>query len=146
MTMKKITEKLPRPADELAELATHYDTHDTAEEMDRGEWVDPRPMRTTSLRLPGEVVDALKELAQARGVRYTALVREMLEQALREAARPDGEELSEINARLARIEQAVADQERRQKRAMRSVASTRHTSRVHRRLTSKGARTRRESR
>jgi predicted DNA-binding protein len=144
MTMKKITEKLPRPADELAELAAHYDTQDTAEEMDRGEWVDPRPMRTTSLRLPAEVVEALKTLAQARGVRYTALVREMLEQALREAAAPDSHELDEIKDRLARIEQALASQERRQKRAMRSVASTRHTGRVHRQPAGKGKR--RESR
>jgi len=142
MTMKKITERLPRPAEELAELATHYDTQDTAEDMDRGEWIDPRPMRTTSLRLPAEVVDALKELAQARGLRYTALVREMLEQGLREAVKPDNEDLSEINARLARIERAVAGPTR----AMRSVASARNTGRVHRQLSSKSVRTRSTSR
>jgi predicted DNA-binding protein len=72
-------EKLPRPAKELAELAEHYGDNDTSVEMEAGEWVDPRPMATTSLRLPGAVVTALKEEAQSKGVRYTALVREVLE-------------------------------------------------------------------
>jgi predicted transcriptional regulator len=113
MLTKKTAEKLPCPA----------------EEMDGGEWADPRPMRTTSLRLPGEVVTALKELAQARGVRYTALVREMLEKGLREATKPDSGELDEINARLARIERAVAGKKR---------ASAR-TGLAHRRLPGKKA-------
>lgn len=75
-------EKLPRSAEELAELAEHYDSNDTSVEMDAGEWVDPRPMATTSLRLPDTVVTALKEEARRKGVRYTALVREVLEHHL----------------------------------------------------------------
>jgi predicted DNA binding CopG/RHH family protein len=72
-------EELPRSAEELAELADYYDKNDTSVEMEAGEWVDPRPMVTTSLRLPDTMVTALKEEARRKGVRYTALVREVLE-------------------------------------------------------------------
>ena len=75
-------EKLPRSAEELADLAEHYDNNDTSAEMETGEWVDPRPMVTTSLRLPDAMVTALKEEARRRGVRYTALVRQVLESHL----------------------------------------------------------------
>ncbi|MFC0546254.1 CopG family antitoxin [Kutzneria chonburiensis] len=75
-------EELPRSAEELAELADYYDNNDTSGEMDAGEWVDPRPMVTTSLRLPDAMVAALKEEARRRGIRYTALVREVLESHL----------------------------------------------------------------
>ncbi|QUQ70127.1 CopG family antitoxin [Kutzneria sp. CA-103260] len=50
--------------------------------MEAGEWVDPRPMVTTSLRLPATVVTALKAEARRKGVRYTALVRQVLEDHL----------------------------------------------------------------
>lgn len=80
--MAKKQEKLPRPAAELEELADYYDTNDTSAEMDTGQWVDPRPMVTTSLRLPDTVVAALKAEAQQDGVRYTALVRRVLESHL----------------------------------------------------------------
>jgi predicted DNA-binding protein len=105
--MKKSKEQLPMPADELEALAAYYDTHDTSAEMMDGKWVDPRPMRTTSLRLPAEVIDALKALARARGVRYTALVREIIDHALSATSPPENEELARINERLARIEAAV---------------------------------------
>jgi hypothetical protein len=35
---------LQRPADELEELAAYYDTHDTSEEMEHGEWIEPLPV------------------------------------------------------------------------------------------------------
>jgi len=107
MTMTTRTESLPRPVDELAALAEHYDTHDTAAEMERGEWVDPRPMKTTSLRLPAEVVEALKALAQARGVRYTAFLREVLEHAVSAPGAPDHDELAGIQERLAEVEHRI---------------------------------------
>jgi predicted DNA-binding protein len=75
-------ERLPRPAEELAELAEHYGDNDTSAEMEAGEWVDPRPMVTTSLRLPDAMVTALKQEARRRGIRYTALVREIIEDHL----------------------------------------------------------------
>ncbi|NUT52248.1 MAG: hypothetical protein HOV94_33885 [Saccharothrix sp.] len=108
--MMKRNESLPRPVDELEALAAHYDTHDTSADMEHGEWVDPRPMQTTSLRLPGDVVDALKALARTRGMRYTALVREIIENAVNGTRLAKDDELARINARLARIEAAVVDQ------------------------------------
>jgi len=101
---------LPRPAAELEALAEYYSTRDTSAEMEDGEWVDPRPMRTTSLRLPSDVVDALKSLAQAQGQRYTALVREIIEQAISGAHVTAGQEVvRSIDRRLAKIEKIVAE-------------------------------------
>ncbi|MER5269240.1 hypothetical protein ABTZ99_44960 [Actinosynnema sp. NPDC002837] len=108
--MAKRNESLPRPVEDLEALAAHYDTHDTSAEIEHGEWVDPRPMQTTSLRLPGDVVDALKALAQTRGMRYTALVREIIEHAVNGVRLAESEEFARINERLARIEAAVVPQ------------------------------------
>jgi len=92
-------------------------------------------MKTTSLRLPAEVVDALKALAQSRGVRYTALVREIVEQAVHGAWLSESEELAEINERLARIEAVVTGQAeetppRHQRRVSTSVSTTPVASRI----------------
>lgn len=106
-TMTKRSESLPRPVDELEALAAYYETHDTTAEMEDAEWVDPRPMKTTSLRLPAEVVEALKTLAHGRGVRYTALLRQIIEEALETVKPAESAELAQINERLARIEAAV---------------------------------------
>jgi predicted DNA-binding protein len=112
MATVKRDESLPRPVEELEALAAYYDANDTSAEMEHGEWVDPRPMKNTSLRLPGDVVDALRALAQTRGMRYTALVREIIEHALNgvRLAETESEELARINERLARIEAAVVAQ------------------------------------
>lgn len=104
MATTKKSQDLPRPAEELDELATYYDTHDTSAEMGSGQWVEPQPMKTTSLRLPADVVAELKKLAHARGIRYTALLREIVEQAVQGTHSVHGDELAEINERLARIE------------------------------------------
>jgi hypothetical protein len=94
--------------EDLESLAAYYDANDTSSEMEHGSWVDPRPMQTTSLRLPVDMVKALKALAQARGIRYTALLRELLEDALRSAGAAEGKKLEQINKRLANIEAAVS--------------------------------------
>lgn len=106
--MTDLPKSLPRPIEDLEALAAYYDTNDTSSEMEHGEWVDPRPMQTTSLRLPVDTVVALKALAQARGVRYTALLREVLEDAVKSAGAADGSKLDQINKRLAKIEAAVS--------------------------------------
>jgi predicted DNA binding CopG/RHH family protein len=93
-----------RPAAELEQLAEYYDTHDTSEEMERGDWVEPQPMATTSLRLPVEVIDQLKRQARARHLRYTSYVRSILENAALGGATP---EIADITERLERIERAV---------------------------------------
>jgi hypothetical protein len=104
MIMNNRDEQLPRPAAELEQLAAHYDSHDTSEEMEHGMWVEPQPMATTSLRLPAEVISQLKRQAQARHVRYTTYVRSILESAARGTLPSD---MADITERLERIEQAV---------------------------------------
>ena len=104
MTMTKKTEQLPRPTAEVEELANYYDTRDTSADMEHGEWVEPQPMATTSLRLPADVIDELKMQARARHVRYTSHVRSILERAARGGPPP---EIADITDRLDRIERAV---------------------------------------
>jgi uncharacterized protein YceH (UPF0502 family) len=97
-----MSEQLPRPPDELERLARHYEDTDASDEIAAGRTVTPEPMITTSLRLPRAVVDELRREAAGRGVRYTALLREIAEQhvagALEEGAEP---------AALARLEAKV---------------------------------------
>ncbi|HZZ48974.1 MAG TPA: hypothetical protein VFE65_19005 [Pseudonocardia sp.] len=65
----------------MTELREHYDTHDTSHEMEGGEWiteVDNDPMVTTSLLLPKSVLDDVRALARAGGVKPTALRRRRL--------------------------------------------------------------------
>jgi uncharacterized protein (DUF4415 family) len=104
MTMTKSAEQLPRPAAELERIAEYYDSHDTSADMENGEWVEPQPMATTSLRLPADVIDQLKRQARARHVRYTSHVRSILERAARGGPPP---EIADIAERLERIERAV---------------------------------------
>jgi hypothetical protein len=113
------SEPLPRPAAELEQLAGYYDTHDTSAEMEVGDWVEPQPMATTSLRLPVDVIEELKRQARARHLRYTSYVRSILEQAARgETPSP----IADITARLERIERAVTERQNPgdQKTALRS--------------------------
>jgi hypothetical protein len=105
MTMTKNSEQLPRPAAELERLAEYYGTHDTSTEMDNGDWVEPQPMAMTSLRLPADVIDELKQQARTRHLRYTTYVRAILERAARGGSPPEWVEITE---RLDRIERALS--------------------------------------
>jgi hypothetical protein len=49
MIMTERDEQPPRPAAELEQLASYYDSHDTSAEIEHGTWVEPQPMATTSL-------------------------------------------------------------------------------------------------
>jgi predicted DNA-binding protein len=73
-----MSERLPMPEGTLEELADFYATHDASEEIEAGEVVTPQPMVTTSLRLPSHVVEALRDEAEQRGIRYTRLIRNLL--------------------------------------------------------------------
>ena len=108
MTVTKQPEQLPRPEAELERLAEYYDTHDTSAELETGGWVEPRPMATTSLRLPVEVIDQLKQQARERHLRYTSYVRSILERAARGGGPP---EIADITERLERIERAVTEKQ-----------------------------------
>lgn len=79
-------ERIPFPLEKLERLAAFYDDHDTSDEMEQGlEWEDPRPMVSTSLRLPRELKESLKEIAKKNGDRYTSLVRKILESAVEDS-------------------------------------------------------------
>lgn len=104
--MSKESERLPRPAQELEELASYYDDHDTADEMADGQWVEP--MVTTSLRLPRDVFEQLKENARREGKRHTAYIREILEHSLEDA---DSGELAEIRTKVDELLRTVKSQE-----------------------------------
>lgn len=111
MTTTKGRETLPRPAEQLEEIADYYDTHAPLPDGPDGEWVHPQPMVTTSLRISGDVLTALKTEARDRGVRHTALIRSILEKHVRATGRPElsGAEahLVEILDRLERIEERL---------------------------------------
>jgi predicted DNA-binding protein len=108
-----MSDPLPRSDAELEELAAFYSTHDTSDEIDAGQVVTPEPMITTSLRLPGELVDRLRAEAAERGIRYTTLIREVLMSHVTEgepssralAARLDGL-AREYDRRLRQLEDA----------------------------------------
>lgn len=101
--MSDSAEKLPLPVSELEALATYYEEHDTADEMEDGRWV--QPMATTSLRLPGELVEQIKENARREGKRHTSYIRELLERSLHGGAAPG--EFTQINRKLDVLLKAV---------------------------------------
>jgi hypothetical protein len=72
--------------DEIDDLAAYYDEHDTTADLERAVPREPVPtdevMIVTSLRLPKPVMDQVRERAQERGVKPTALIREWVEAAL----------------------------------------------------------------
>ncbi|MDN5915042.1 MAG: hypothetical protein L0I76_08035 [Pseudonocardia sp.] len=96
------------------ELRDHYDTTDTSDQMDGGTWetdVDPNPMVTTSLRLPKDVLDWVREQAAEQHTKPTALIRQWIEQRQAISRRPHklvtGGRPAELEERLQRLEQAV---------------------------------------
>lgn len=125
--MSKESERLPRPAQELEELASYYDDHDTADEMADGQWVEP--MVTTSLRLPRDVFEQLKENARREGKRHTAYIREILEHSLEDA---DSGELAEIRTKVDELLRTVKSQE-----TAKVAATSKKTPSVSKRTTSR---------
>lgn len=101
--MNKKPEKLPRSPQELEDLASYYDEHDTGDEMEDGRWVEP--MVTTSLRLPRDVFDQVKEKARREGKRHTAYIRDVVTHAVSDTDSDD--ELREISSKLDELLQAV---------------------------------------
>lgn len=108
-----MSERLPRSEVELRDRADFYADHDVSDDIDAGDVVTPEPMVTTSLRLPGDVVDKLRAEAADRGIRYTTLIRDVLIAHVTEqqpspralASRLDGLE-REYDRRLRRLEDA----------------------------------------
>lgn len=68
----------------MEELAAYYDHTDLSDSIERAERNDEpavSPMVTTSLRLPVELMEAIRVQAAAQGVRPTALMRRWVEEA-----------------------------------------------------------------
>ncbi|MFP5023336.1 hypothetical protein [Pseudonocardia phyllosphaerae] len=90
--------------DEIDQLREHYDYTDLSDSIERAAAetdVEPNPMVTTSLRLPKDVLDWVREQADAQHVKPTALVRRWIEER-RTAS-------SSVEDRLSRLENAVFD-------------------------------------
>ncbi len=96
--------------DDLERVAEHYQTHDTSADLERAEYdggTTAEPMITTSLRLPKPVMDAIRGVADVRGMRATALMREWLEQRLAEDA-DAGEQVIPVSALMAFVAETAA--------------------------------------
>lgn len=74
--------------DKIDQIAEYYDTHDITAEMDAAEWTRHEPvpageqMIVTSVRLPRSLHAQLREVANARGIKPTALIRAWIEERL----------------------------------------------------------------
>ena len=81
--------KIPH-TDSIAELARFWDTHDLTDFEDELEEV-PEPIferrteETVTIHISTEEVEAVKRLAQARGMEHTALIREWVLEKLQHA-------------------------------------------------------------
>ena len=83
------TPKIPH-TDSIAELARFWDTHDLTDFADELEEVpesvfERRAEETVTLHLPAAEVEAVKRLAQAKGVEHTALIQEWVREKLQHA-------------------------------------------------------------
>lgn len=98
-------EQLPMPEKDLEELAEYYDTHSGADEpgAEAGTWVEPPNMVTVSIRVTERTRNTLDIQAKHLGMRRTAYIRQILEDATRE------EESGEtLETRVSRLEAALA--------------------------------------
>ena len=102
--------------DRLERIAEDYQTGDASAELDRAEYDDSsvaEPMVTTSLRLPKPVMDVVRAAAEARGMRFIALIREWVEEQVVEQA-ATGERMIPVSAVLAFLaETATRDPHRK---------------------------------
>ena len=90
------------------ELAKYYSTHSTAEAMTTGEWVNEPaadPMVTTSLRLPVELMQAVRAMAAREGLKPTALMRRWVEDAIsgRGGSEPAKDDLQGLSAKVDQV-------------------------------------------
>jgi predicted DNA binding CopG/RHH family protein len=83
------TSKIPK-TDSIEELARFWDTHDLTDFEDELEEVrepvfERGPEETVSIQLPAEEIEAVKNIAEAKGIKHTALIREWVIEKLRNA-------------------------------------------------------------
>ena len=71
--------------DEIDRAAEYFDTHDMSHLIEGGELdtsVSTETSEVVSVRLPGTVMDVIRSVAKAHGVRPSHLIREWLEERL----------------------------------------------------------------
>ena len=83
------TPKIPH-TDSIAELARFWDTHDLTDFEDEFEEVsapifERHTEETVTIHLPTEEVEAVKRLAQAKGIGHTALIQKWVREKLQRA-------------------------------------------------------------
>ncbi|WP_139274010.1 hypothetical protein [Saccharopolyspora flava] len=98
-------EQLPMPKEKLEELAEYYETHSGADEpgAEDGSWVEAPNMVTVSIRVTEQTRNALDIQAKQLGMRRTAYIRHILEDATREQ-----EARESLETRVTRLEAALA--------------------------------------
>lgn len=69
----------------IDELREYYDTHDTSEDLEGAAYDDTivkAPMVGITVRFPKPALDRVRAIANARNVKVTALIRDLVEQAI----------------------------------------------------------------
>jgi predicted DNA-binding protein len=93
----------------IDELRDYYDTNDTSEEMERGQWVaDPGKTAETAMsgfntRFPTPVLNDVRALAKVRGMSTGEWIREVVEAAV--AREKAGTEMVPVSVLLAAVEE-----------------------------------------
>lgn len=102
-----------RTKTKLDRLAEHYDTSDTAEELEDATAAvgsDAPPgaerMTTFAVRLPVVVLDRIRELAERRSVTTSSLIRRWIEEGIAEDGSDVGDRVVSVQALLELIGRA----------------------------------------
>jgi len=92
---------------QLHDLAEYYDTTDLTEHIEQATWEEPEPvtepMVTYALRLPKPVIDQIRDAADTRGVKVSALMREWLQERLILETEPGEDATVPVSALLALV-------------------------------------------
>ncbi|MGH3942698.1 MAG: CopG family antitoxin [Pseudonocardiaceae bacterium] len=92
---------------QLHNFAEYYDTADLTEQIERTNWEETEPatepMVTYALRLPKPVIDQIRDAAEVRGVKVSALMREWLQERLILESEPGEDVTVPVSALLALV-------------------------------------------
>ncbi|MGQ0778535.1 MAG: CopG family antitoxin [Pseudonocardiales bacterium] len=94
-------------AQQLHDLAEYYDSTDLTGHIEQATWEEPEPvtepMVTYALRLPKPIIDQIRDAADARGVKVSALMREWLQERLILETEPGEDATIPVSALLALV-------------------------------------------
>lgn len=89
----------------IDELREYYDTHDTSEELEEATYDDTiaeSPMVGITVRFPKSALDRVRAIADARGVKVTALIRDLVERAI-------ADEQTDMVVSVADVQRLIAE-------------------------------------